>query len=109
MQKGRVLAIDTPDRVAASFGRRLFGIRAAHRYQVLKALREFPHVGTVYPFGEDLHYTDARSDAGDADISREVAAFLAARGFEAERIEAISPGVEDTFIARMTAAGDGRG
>jgi ABC-2 type transport system ATP-binding protein len=109
MQKGRVLAIDTPEGVAEAFGRRLFSIHAERRYEVLKALREFTHIGTVYPFGDELHYTDARSDVADADVRNDVAAFLSRRGLAADRIEPIAPGVEDTFIARMTEAGDSRG
>jgi ABC-type multidrug transport system ATPase subunit len=109
MQKGRLLAIDTPQAVAAAFGRRLFGIRSGQRYRVLTALRQFPHVGSVYPFGDELHYTDARTDVADADVRRDVAEFLAGRGLDAASIEPIAPGVEDTFIARMSETAEARG
>src|SRR5205085_8306565 len=60
IQRGRILAIDTPRQIAASFGRPLFTVRAAERYPLLLATREFTYVGTVFPFGDVLHYTDRR-------------------------------------------------
>jgi ABC-2 type transport system ATP-binding protein len=103
MQGGRLLAIDTPKAIAASFDRPLFAVRASKRYPALLALREFPHARTVYPFGETLHYVDERADAEPSAIAAEVRTFLASRGFGDATAEPTSPTVEDTFIARMGA------
>src|SRR5205814_2138335 len=82
MQGGRLLAVDTPRQIAASFNRPLLAVRASRRYPALLALREFPQAQTVYPFGDTLHYVDRRTDATPAAIAAEVQAFLAARGFD---------------------------
>ena len=61
VQRGRILAIDTPAAIKAAFDRPLLAVRARERYRALLAAREFPHVHSVYPFGEALHVTDARA------------------------------------------------
>jgi ABC-type multidrug transport system ATPase subunit len=119
IQHGRLLAIDAPEDIARSFDRPLFAIRAgqdgsdvgrpvqgrpgAERYRALLALRESPHTHAVYPFGETLHYADARRDLAPDRIGADVAAFLASRGFADARVEPTPPTVEDSFIARMGA------
>jgi ABC-type multidrug transport system ATPase subunit len=114
IQRGRLLAIDTPDRVASSFGRPLFAIGAtrasapaAYRYKALLALREREQTRAVYPFGDTLHYADARDSMPAEQIERELQAFLAARGFGEATVEQIAPTVEDSFIARMAGAEEG--
>ena len=103
MQRGRLLATDTPQQIAASFDRPLLAVHAADRYRALLALREWPRTHAVYPFGESLHYVDARADAAADAIAGEVAAFLAARGFAGVHVAPATPTVEDAFIARMGA------
>jgi ABC-2 type transport system ATP-binding protein len=101
MQGGRLLAIDTPRQIAESFERPLLAVRAAKRYPALLALRELPHVHAVYPFGDTIHYVDARTGEPAAAIAAELRAFLVARGFADAEVEPASPTVEDSFIARM--------
>ncbi|HKW47048.1 MAG TPA: ABC transporter ATP-binding protein [Gemmatimonadaceae bacterium] len=101
IQRGRILGIDTPARIAASFGRPLFTVRAAERYPLLLATREYENTATVFPFGDVLHYTDRRNGASVDQISAELGAFLSARGFPDVVITAAPPTIEDTFMARM--------
>ena len=116
IQRGGLLAVDTPDAIARSFDRPLLAVHSAHRYETLRALRHYPHTHTVYPFGETLHYTDARTDVSLEQIAREVRAFLETRGVPqvpgvpraiesragaSLHVESIPATVEDTFMARM--------
>jgi ABC-2 type transport system ATP-binding protein len=103
IQQGRLLATDRPERIAASFERPLLAVHVGDRYRALRALRDMPHVHAVYPFGETLHYTDARAGAASEAVADDVRAFLTARGFDGVRVEAAAPSVEDVFIARMGA------
>ena len=103
MHGGRLLAVDTPKTIAESFGRPLLAVRAAKRYPALLALRESPHVHAVYPFGDTLHYVDARAGVSSDAIAAELRAFLAARGFADAEVAPARPTVEDSFIARMGA------
>ncbi len=103
IQRGRLLATDTPQRIAASYGRPLFAVYVDDRYRALLSLRESPHVFSVFPFGEALHYADAREDAAAAAVAAEVRGFLESHGFHGVRVEATPPTVEDAFMARMGA------
>ncbi len=104
IQRGRLLGIDAPSGVTASFGRPLFGVRAEARYAALLAVRRFPHVHSVYPFGDVLHYTDQRTALDPARVGADLSAYLAAEGVAGAVVEGIEPSVEDVFIARMGGA-----
>ncbi|HEV3062112.1 MAG TPA: ABC transporter ATP-binding protein [Vicinamibacterales bacterium] len=103
IQRGRLLAIDTPEAIARSLDRPLIAVRSDDRYRALRTLREFPHMRTVFPFGEALHYTDVRPDAPADQVAREVRNFLELHGLTGIRAEATAPTVEDSFMARMGA------
>jgi ABC-type multidrug transport system ATPase subunit len=101
VQRGHILAIDTPRAITASFDRPLFAIRAPNRYDTLRVLRDFAHTKAVYPFGETLHFVDARDDVAPEQIARELSTFLGERGMVDAKISTSEPTIEDTFIARM--------
>jgi len=105
IQHGRLLAVDTPEAIARSFGRPLLAVHAADRYHALRALRDYGHTHTVYPFGESLHYTDARPEAPAGQIANELAAFLETHGVHDARIDPIPATVEDVFMERMGGPG----
>jgi ABC-type multidrug transport system ATPase subunit len=101
IQQGQLLVVDTPTAIVRAFDRPLIGIGGERRYDVLRALREFPNSNSVYPFGELLHYTDTRVDAPPDRIQHELREYLASRGFAGVPTQVIEPTIEDTFIARM--------
>jgi ABC-type multidrug transport system ATPase subunit len=105
IQRGRLLAVDTPSAIAKSFDRPLIGVRATRRYDALLALRQFPHAHSVLPFGDVIHYTDARTDLVSATVIMEVREFLRAQGQDAD-VRELAASVEDVFIARMGAPAD---
>jgi len=102
MQRGTLMAIDTPDGITGRFGRALFSVRASDRYRALLMLRDFPHVRTVHPFGETLHYTDRRATEPAA-IGRSVEDWLGAKGLSDVSVSELRPTVEDTFMELMGA------
>jgi ABC-2 type transport system ATP-binding protein len=101
IQRGHILGIDTPRRIAESFGRPLFTVRAGQRYPLLLAVREFPNAATVFPFGDVLHYTDRRDFRSPDEIARELRDYLVGRGFADAEVKPVAPTIEDTFMARM--------
>ena len=103
IQRGRLLAIDTPDAITRSFDRPLVAVQADDRYRALLALREYPNTNTVYPFGETLHYTDKRREPAAAEIAAGLTSFLESRGFARVRTAAIPATIEDSFMAYMGA------
>ena len=106
VQHGKILEIAEPGVIGARYPRPLLSVRAARRHELLQALRQFPHAYSVFPFGADVHYADARTDAVPAAIAGELAAWLASRGFPDARAEPIPAGVEDVFMSLMGAPGD---
>jgi ABC-type multidrug transport system ATPase subunit len=100
MQRGRLLAIDTPSGVTARFDRPLLAVRAADRYHTLQAIRQYPHTLAVYPFGEVLHYTDARRELPVERIVAELSQQLASVDRTAT-VTPAEPTIEDAFIALM--------
>lgn len=101
MQKGRVLAIDTPDAIGARFPRPLFAVHGLPRHTTIEALRAYPYVASVQPFGDTLHYSDAREGLDAASVIRDVTAWLVARDIRELHITSIAPGIEDAFMALM--------
>ena len=103
MQRGKILAVDTPAAITKSFDRPLLAIKTPERFRTLQLLRKFENTEAIYPFGEVMHFTDKRVDASADQIARDVAAYLRANGVEGATADPIDPTIEDTFIARMGA------
>lgn len=101
IQQGRVLAIDEPRRIGARFPRPLFAVRARERAKLLAALRAFPSVASAYPFGEDVHFSDARDGLPSDQVAGELRTYLASAGLSDLRIAEKAPGIEDAFIELM--------
>jgi ABC-type multidrug transport system ATPase subunit len=103
MQRGRILAIDTPTAITASFDRPLFAIRVGDRFGALRALRNYPNTNTIYPFGEVMHFTDKRAGVDSDQIARDAVTYLDQHGVPNARVAPTQPTIEDTFMARMGA------
>ena len=106
IQRGRLLAIDTPRRDRASRSTaRCSRVRAADRYRALLALREYPHAHTRLSVRRvaALHRR-ARATRRRRRSPRELRAFLAAQRLRRRsRSSRSPPTVEDSFMARMGA------
>jgi ABC-type multidrug transport system ATPase subunit len=103
VQAGRIIALDTPNAIAASLARPLFAVRASARQEALRALRSFPHVHSVFPFGDVHHFTDERRDVNPDLLRDELRQYLASAGLADADVALTAPTVEDVFIERMGA------
>jgi ABC-2 type transport system ATP-binding protein len=101
---GRILEIDPPHTIGGRYELPLIAVRGANRFGLLQALRQFPHARSVYLFGDELHYTDARGGMSSENIAEEVRAYLWAHGHEDAVTMPIKAGIEDSFMALMGAA-----
>jgi ABC-type multidrug transport system ATPase subunit len=101
MQEGRLLVTDRPDAIGRGYPRPLLAVRGGDVLGLLSALRSFPHAAAVWPFGEALHYTDARPDVSADQISRELAAHVATVGIAGVTMQPIAAGIEDAFMWYM--------
>jgi ABC-type multidrug transport system ATPase subunit len=101
MQAGRLLVTDRPSEIGRAYPRPLVGVRGPDVLALLAALRRLPHAAAVWPFGEMLHYTDARDDVSADEVARELGRHLAAEGFSDVAASAIPAGIEDAFMWYM--------
>ncbi len=97
IQKGNILIIDKPDNVVRSFGSEILSIQSDELYRLLKDLREYPNTSSVFPFGQDLHYTDRRERPDKVDLQK----YLRQKKHTHVQIEEITPGIEDVFMKLM--------
>jgi ABC-2 type transport system ATP-binding protein len=105
IQRGRILEIADPRRIGDRFDRPLIAVRSSERVRLLEALRAHPGAGSVFPFGDVVHYTDARA-GGDAEaIAESLRQDLAARGIADADVKVVPPGIEDVFMALMQRRG----
>ncbi|HEX8254649.1 MAG TPA: ABC transporter ATP-binding protein [Thermoanaerobaculia bacterium] len=101
IDKGKILATDRPAALTRAYAHPLLAVRAANRYGALLALRRFPHVHTVFPFGEVLHYADARVSSDTDAIAGEVERFLSEQQIASEAF-VVEATIEDAFIERLS-------
>jgi ABC-2 type transport system ATP-binding protein len=101
IQSGRILEIDAPGDIGARYPLPLLAVRSDDRHALLRDLRAFPHARSVYPFGEVLHYTDARAGRDGQAIAGEITAHLQSRGHPRAEAWPATPGIEDAFMILM--------
>ncbi|RMG53945.1 MAG: ABC transporter ATP-binding protein [Bacteroidetes bacterium] len=99
IQEGRLLQVDRPEAITASYGAPLLGVRSDKIYQLLQDLRRYPHARAVHPFGEEVHYTDRREAADPAAL----AAWLEEQGHTGVQVHPVPATIEDSFMALMEA------
>lgn len=93
IDRGHILATDTPARLVAGLGENLFDAVATDMFALLTRLREMPGVIDCYTFGATLHVVAADGFSPEA-ACRE----LAARGIADARIYPAHGTIEDLFI-----------
>jgi ABC-type multidrug transport system ATPase subunit len=96
IQDGKILTIDTPQKIRAGFSRKLFTVKAAEKYRLITTLRKYPGTITAYPFGDSVHVT-LINDAVDASIYE----FLNKEGNQNVLIKEAEAGIEDRFLELM--------
>lgn len=99
MQEGSIMGIDTPENITKKFDRPLFAVTGTDKFGIMQALKEFPHMHSVFSFGSAIHYTDQRG----AFEPSELMDYLSNLNFGKVQITETPPGIEDTFMALMSA------
>ena len=104
IQDGSILTVDAPEQIQRDYEWPLVAVRGPDHHRMLKALRSVDHGRSVFPFGDELHYTDARRDKAPAAVAEEVHAFLREQGFDEAEVQPIEAGIEDVFMALGSAS-----
>lgn len=95
MQEGRILEINSPERITENFKRSLWSVRATNMYQLMIDLKSNDSIHTCYPFGQYHHVTFKENLSAD-----EAKKKLAGISTEME-INRIAPTIEDCFMELM--------
>ncbi|HEX4932822.1 MAG TPA: ABC transporter ATP-binding protein [Gemmatimonadaceae bacterium] len=101
VQKGKILLVDEPTAIGRGYPNPLFAVRAPDRLGVLEMLRRFPHAAAAWPFGEVVHYTDARTDVAVDAIAAELLAFARQAGMTDLALHPTAASIEDAFMWHM--------
>jgi len=96
MRDGKILSIDTPANIRASYNKPLWAVRASSMYQLLKDLRVFPDTYSCYAFGDTHHLT---LKLLRENTEEQLIAYLKEKGHSDIFIEPIEAGIEDCFMA----------
>jgi ABC-type multidrug transport system ATPase subunit len=97
IQNARIMKIDTPGQVIRDFPGRLWVVQAARTYPLLKDLREYRQLASVYPFGDSVHVT---SYADELEVSA-LRSYLEDKGHTQVEITESAPSIEDCFMDLM--------
>ena len=106
MNRGRLIALDSPAELRAKATGALFRVATADSPRAVAVLRDQPEVAEVAMFGRDLHVTlAAGAEHAPAAGERTIGAHLGAAQVPYSAIEPIAPSLEDVFVALVRAEG----
>ncbi len=102
VHQGRLLALDTPERLRLQYPGRVVEVIAQPQAQAAEVLRAKPGVANVHAFGERLHI---RVEAGyAASEAEDLRATLERSGVTVVASRDVSPSLEDVFINQVLRA-----
>jgi ABC-2 type transport system ATP-binding protein len=101
MNRGRLIALDTPARLRASMSEPLLEIVTDHGAAVVEAIRDLPGVIEAGLFGRAVHAAVESA----VTVRPRLEARLRERGHNWRAINPVAPSLEDVFIAKVRLAG----
>jgi ABC-2 type transport system ATP-binding protein len=97
IQKGKILELDTLDKILGRHAQNLYAVDADNRYQLMKDLRRQTEIESSFAFGEEQHVTLRSQENGERYLTN----YLTEHGHTGIKIRPILPNIEDTFIKLM--------
>ena len=96
IQNGKILAIETPQKIRDGFSRKLFTVKSVEKYRLINTLRKYPGTLTAYPFGDSVHVTFI-NDSADKTLYD----YLNKEGISDVVVHEAKAGIEDRFLELM--------
>jgi ABC-type multidrug transport system ATPase subunit len=97
IQDGKILTIDTPQRIIESYPDTLFAVKGDNMYTLLQLLAQYPKRQGSYAFGEFAHF----SFKGNPDIE-DLRQYLEDKGQKDIEIRKAEITIEDSFIKLLS-------
>ncbi len=108
LQKGKIMAIDTPKGITKGFKSPLYAVRSDDMYQLIKDLRSMEGVADCYAFGEFAHLKMSGKEQNipsnqpvQHSINNQILDFLQAKNHQNIEIKPTPATIEDCFIELM--------
>lgn len=101
LQKGEILAIDTPAGIRNSFQRPLFAARSDDMYRLIRDLRAIEPGADCYAFGEYAHLALSKNNTTDSLRIEKIQTYLIEQGHKDIEVLPAAATVEDCFIELM--------
>lgn len=110
IQNGKIMSIETPDKIIQSYMDKLFAIRSANMSKLLSDLRKSDDIKSCNAFGEFHHITFHETVADESSSDRKssqqqqidrLLEFLQRLNHERIEFKEVEPTIEDCFIALM--------
>lgn len=97
IQKGKILELDTLDKIVGRHSQNLYAVDADNRYQLMKDLHIPTEIESSFAFGEEQHVRLRTQENGAQYLTN----YLTERGHTSVKVRPILPNIEDTFIKLM--------
>lgn len=91
---GRILRINTPRSIIASFPKKIYKVRTSETYRLIQDLKVYPKTHSAYPFGEHMHFTSIDPDFKAQDLI----GFLKEKQHTGIKVFETDATIEDTFM-----------
>jgi ABC-2 type transport system ATP-binding protein len=104
MYRGKVIALGTPAELKDGLkSHTLLQLDTPAPLETMRALEGLPGVGEVAVFGGGLHVTVDGDPGSSGDAGARIRQALQAKGIAVNRLERITPSMEDVFVAMIEA------
>lgn len=97
MQKGKVLDIDTPQKLVENYTRHLYAIKSDDMHQLILDLRSYEKTDSAFAFGQYLHVTGKDDEVEAVEFEK----YLMDKGHTNLQVLDIPPTIEDVFMNMM--------
>ncbi len=94
IQEGKILSIDTPEKIMSDYSEPLYAIKGDNMGQLLRALQKFEYTEQSYAFGEFAHLTFKKGE----DRHEQLLGYLEQEKIRVYELKKIKATVEDCFI-----------
>jgi ABC-type multidrug transport system ATPase subunit len=101
MQTGKILLIDTPERIVDAYQGKLYSVKADNKIKLLHDLRSLPNTKSCFSFGEFVHLVPKQDDP---DFINNLTVYLTENKHTHIEIQRIKPSIEDCFIELVSAS-----
>jgi ABC-type multidrug transport system ATPase subunit len=94
MQKGKVLDIDTPQKLVENYTRKLYAIKSKDMHRLILDLRSYAKTDSAFAFGQYLHVTGKDDEVEATEFEN----YLMKKDHIELEVFDIPPTIEDVFM-----------